>query len=108
MPLEISQIVSLKEIKDAIQKLPISKVTGLDRILNKAIKAVLKAITIPLVDTTTTYLLKGKIPEYCKETIIVVLQKVNKKDYSLLGSYRPVALENTLGKILEKIVAERM
>ena len=32
----------------------------------------------------------------------------NKKDYSLLGSYRPVALENTLGKILEKIVAERM
>ena len=32
----------------------------------------------------------------------------NKKDYSLPGSYRPVALENTLGKILEKIIAERM
>ena len=27
---------------------------------------------------------------------------------ALLGSYRPVALENTLGKILEKIVAERI
>ena len=108
LPLKISQIVSLKEIKDAIRKLPISKVTGLNRILNKAIKAVLKAIAIPLVDTATTYLLKSKIPEYCKKTIIVILRKVNKKDYFLLGSYWLIALKNTLGKILKKIVAERI
>ena len=80
--------------------------TGLDRILNKAIKAILKAIATPLVDTITTYLLKSKIPECCKEIIIVVLQKANKKDYSLLGSYWLVALENTLKKILKKIVVE--
>ena len=61
--------------------------TGLNRILNKTIKAALKAITIPLIDITTTYLLKNKIPECCKKIIIVVLQKANKKDYSLLGSY---------------------
>ena len=61
--------------------------TGLNKILNKAIKAALKAITILLVNTTITYLLKSKIPEYYKKTIIVVLQKANKKDYSLLGSY---------------------
>ena len=30
------------------------------------------------------------------------------KDYSLLGNYRPIALKNTLGKILEKIVVERI
>ena len=80
----------------------------LDRILNKAIKAVLEAIITPLVDTATTYLLKSKILECYKEIITVVLQKANKKDYSLPGSYRPVALENTLGKILEKIVAEHI
>ena len=61
--------------------------TGLDRILNKAIKATLKAIAIPLADTVITYLLKSKIPECCKKTIIVVLWKVNKKDYFLLESY---------------------
>ena len=82
--------------------------TGLDRILNKAIKAALKAIAIPLVDTVTICLFKSKILKCCKETIIVILRKVNKKDYSLLGSYRPVTLKNTLGKILEKIVAERI
>ena len=81
---------------------------GLDGILNKAIKAVLKAVAIPLANAATTCLLKGNLPECCKDTITVVLQKANKKDYSLLESYRPVALENTLGKILEKIVAKRI
>ena len=80
--------------------------TGLDRILNEAIKAVLEAITIPLIDTVTTYLFKGKIPECYKEIIIVILQKANKKDYLLLRSYRLVTLKNTLRKILEKIAVE--
>ena len=95
-------------MKNTIRKLPTGKVTGPDRILNKAIKAVLKAIAIPLTDTTTTYLLKSKILECYKKIIIVILQKVNKKDYSLLESYWLVTLKNTLGKILKKIVAERM
>ena len=60
---------------------------GLNRILNKAIKAILKAVTITLVNTATTYFFKGKIPDYYKEIIIVILQKANKKDYLLLKSY---------------------
>ena len=67
LPLKISQIVSLKEIKDAIRKLSIGKATGPDRIPNKAIKAALKAITTPLIDTTTTYLFKSKILECYKK-----------------------------------------
>ena len=47
--------------------------TGPDRILNKAIKAVLEAIAILLIDTATTYLLKSKILECYKKIIIVVL-----------------------------------
>ena len=80
----------------------------LDRILNKVIRVVLEAVAILLANTATTYLLKGNLPECCKDIIIVVLQKVNKKDYFLLESYRPIALKNTLGKILEKIVVERI
>ena len=38
----------------------------------------------------------------------VVLHKEGKADYSLLGSYRPIALENTLSKILERVIAERI
>jgi len=35
----------------------------------------------------------------------VVLRKEVKKDYSLLGSYRLIALKNTLVKVLEKYIA---
>ena len=37
-----------------------------------------------------------------------VLRKEGKADYLLLGSYRPIALENTLSKILERVIADRM
>ena len=80
----------------------------LNRILNKTIKAVLKAITILLVNAAITYLLKSKILKYCKEIIIVILQKANKKDYFLPKSYWLVALKNILGKILKKIVVKRI
>jgi len=36
----------------------------------------------------------------------VVLWKKGKVDYLILGSYRPIALENTLSKILEKVIAD--
>jgi len=50
----------------------------------------------------------GTIPESLKESIIVVLCKEGKKDYSFLGSYRLIALKNTLAKVLEKYVANIM
>ena len=73
MPLKISQTVTIKEIKDAIQKLPTRKVVDLNRILNKTIKAVLKTLIIPLANTTIIYLLKGKLLECCKVITIIIL-----------------------------------
>ena len=93
-------------MKDAIWKLPTSKAAGPDGIPNEAIKAASEAVATPLANVATTCLLESNLPECCKDTITVVLQKANKKDYSLPGSYQPVTLKNTLGKILEKIVAE--
>jgi hypothetical protein len=37
-----------------------------------------------------------------------VLRKEGKADYSLPGSYRPIALENTLSKVLERVVVDRI
>ena len=47
----------------------------------------------------------GIILESLKEFITVVLYKEGKKDYSLLGSYRLIALKNMLVKVLEKHIA---
>jgi hypothetical protein len=38
--------------------------------------------------------------------MIVILYKKGKVDYLLLESYRPIALENTLSKILKKVIIE--
>ena len=40
--------------------------------------------------------------------IIFVLHKEGKADYLLPGSYRPIALENTLSKILERVIVDRV
>jgi hypothetical protein len=40
--------------------------------------------------------------------MIVILRKEGKADYLILGSYRPIALENTLNKILENVIADRI
>ena len=37
-----------------------------------------------------------------------VLCKEGKADYLLLGSYRPIALENTLSKILERVIVDHI
>lgn len=38
----------------------------------------------------------------------MALQKAGKDDYSDVKAYRPIALLNTLGKVLESILADRI
>ena len=50
----------------------------------------------------------GELPSSYKESIIIVLRKEGKKDYSFPGSYRPISLENALVKVVEKALANRI
>jgi hypothetical protein len=43
-----------------------------------------------------------------KESIIVTLYKLGKKDYSLPSVYRLIALENTIVKVIEKVIGNRL
>ncbi len=38
----------------------------------------------------------------------VILQKKDKADYLILGNYRPIALKNTLSKILKKVIIDHI
>ena len=37
-----------------------------------------------------------------------MLRKPRKPDYSIPGAYRPISLLNTLGKLLEAVIARRL
>ncbi|CEL10491.1 Putative Reverse transcriptase [Aspergillus calidoustus] len=50
----------------------------------------------------------GYYPRQWKRAMIVVLRKPGKPDYTVPGAYRPISLLNTLGKILEAVIARRL
>ena len=80
-------------------------VLELDRILNKALKTYRLLIVFWLADIAKIYFIIGYYPRLGRAMTTFVLRKEGKADYSLPGSYRPIALENTLSKILERVIA---
>ena len=59
-------------------------------------------------DIARVYFIIGYYPRLGRAIITFILRKEGKVDYLLLGSYRPIALENTLSKILERVIADRI
>ena len=50
----------------------------------------------------------GHWPNYFKISTTVVISKPNKTLYDNLKVFRPIVLLNTLGKLVEKVIAERL
>jgi len=50
----------------------------------------------------------GTLLNRLKESTTIALRKEGKRDYSLPSSYRLIALENTLVKVVEKALANRL
>jgi hypothetical protein len=59
-------------------------------------------------DIARVYFIIGYYPRLRRAIITFILYKEGKVDYLLLGSYCPIALENTLSKILERVIADRI
>ena len=47
-------------------------------------------------------------PKYFKVSTTVVIPKPNKSSYDSLKAFQPIVLLNTLGKLIEKVIAERL
>lgn len=90
-------------MESTIRALPNGKSPGPDRILNEALKACMAEVALALAEIASKCLETGHFPAPLRKTITVVLRKEDKNDYSLPGCYRPIALENTLGKVIENL-----
>jgi hypothetical protein len=58
------------------------------------------------VDVAKVYFIIGYYPRLRRVMITFILRKEGKVDYLFLGSHRLITLENTLSKILERVVAD--
>jgi hypothetical protein len=100
--------VSKEEMETILRALPAGKAPGLDGILNKVLKILASEISKGLTYTVSKLLVGDTMLIRFQELTTLALHKEGKKDYSLLGSYRLIALENTLAKVVKKVLANRL
>ena len=109
-PVRSFPLISLKEIWDALRPTTNGSAPGPDHVTWRHLKL---ALTFPETDVALARLFnnvcrEGTWPTYFKDSTSVIIPKPNKPDYTVLKVYRPIALLNTLGKLLTKILANRL
>jgi hypothetical protein len=107
-PFPVSPEVTEEEILGILKRLPPNKAPGPDRIPNTFLKACRHTLAPTLARLFTACLQKQHHPNPFKHSITVVLRKPQKPDYTKAGAYRPIALLNTLAKVLEAVAARRI
>ena len=103
-------LISLKELWDALRPTANSSAPGPDHVTWRHVKL---ALSLPDTDAALLAIfnricLTGIWPSCFKDSISVIIPKLNKPDYSIPKAYRPIALLNTMGKLLTKILANRL
>jgi hypothetical protein len=106
--LDISSEVTADQVAHIIARLPNGKAAGPDGIPNELLKAVAPDIKEDLANAISELFSRGNLPPTYKESLTAVLRKEQKDDYSLPCNYRPIALQSSLAKLVEKIVADRI
>jgi exonuclease III len=107
-PVKIEQKITEKDVREVIAKPSPYKTPGPDKIPNKALKELCTLISPTLANLFNACLSVGYHPIHFKHSITAIIKKPQKPDYTLPGAYRPIALLSTIGKLLERIVAERL
>ena len=97
-----------REVSEILHTVKPEKAPGSDQITNRILKAASEVLVPILTKVFNASLDLQYCPTHFKNTITVVLRKPAKKDYSDPKAYRPIALMNTLGKIMDSILAKRI
>lgn len=101
--------ITQKEILQTGKYLRTKKVPGPDQIPNEVLKVIMPEINSHLEQIFNDSLSIGYYPSHFKESIIIILRKEGgTRDYTNPKSYRPISLLNTVGKIMEAILAARI
>src|SRR5579859_1302180 len=105
-PVPCDTNITRQQLRRIIQKLSPNKAPRPDGIINKVLKENSEMHEPHLMTLIQASLDTGHFPTPFKKTITVVLRKPLKPDYTKPNAYRPIALENTIGKVIESIITE--
>jgi len=104
-PHNSTSVITVEQVRAAIKGPQAFKAPGWTGIPHFALQ-----IALPIIETTVVQLFQACVdlrhhPRAFKRAVTVVLRKPQKESYAQPKSYRPIALLDTLGKALEKILA---
>lgn len=100
--------IAEREILKAISRTKKDKAPGPDDIPNRVVQILVREKTKLIKRLFQACLTHGVQPAHFKTARTVMLKKPGKEDYSNPSAYRPIALLNTLGKILESVISNRI
>ena len=99
-----------EEFTRTIVKYNNSFTPGLDKLAWRYFKHILKdkLCLKNIINITNLCLNISYWPFYFKMSTTIVIPKPNKMSYDFLKSFRPIVLLNTLGKLIEKVIGDRL
>jgi exonuclease III len=102
------QEIKETEIHEALRQVTNDKAPGPDQIPNRIIKSASAWLVPKLLPVFNATIRNGYHPVEWKKATTLALRKPNKADYSTPKAYRPIALLNSMGKILELVITRKL
>ena len=100
------RLITSKELKSVLKHLP-NSAPGPDNVHNRCLKNFTNSLIDHLLKLMNASLTFGYVPRSWKTAFIILLLKPN-KDRIQVSNYRPISLLSCVGKILEKIIKQRL
>ena len=101
--------ITQKKILETGNSLRTNKAPGSDQIPNKVINVIMPEMIGHLGQIFNDTLFIGYHPRHFRESVIIIIRKLGcNRDYTNPKNYRPISLLNTIGKIMEAIIAARI
>ena len=101
-------IVTRSEVTESIRRLKPETATGPDGITNRIIKACSEMLSDKLTPLFQACIDQVYHPRAFKTAKTITMRKIDKDDYTAPNAYRPIALLNTLGKVMESIMSKKI
>ena len=102
--------ISTQEIGDMLKLTSNSSAPGPDSIMWHHLKQIfdMEGVSDAITLFYNNICDHGIWPSWFKESVSVIIPKLKKADYTIPKAYRPIALLNTMGKLLTKVLVNRM
>jgi hypothetical protein len=104
----IERKITPKQIEILIRKLPNRKASGHDQICNEQLKMAIKELAPLLAALFNACIDLKHFPQAFRTAVTVMLPKSGKDSYEAVNSWRPIALLSCLGKLFERMLADRL